>query len=514
MSATLLPNGEQNFFNNDGEPLAAGKVFFYIPTTETFKLTWQDSGKTILNTNPVILDASGRAIIYGSGVYRQIVKDSLDNVIWDQLTASTNSSQIYVGGQSGGSANAQTLAIDDYDLAPGNLILFTSGFTNTTATTLNIEGTGAVPVTKLSGGVQVPLVAGDLVAGQFTAVFYDGTSYQLVGAVGAAAFFNNPLTNIASAATTDIGSTDSTNVQITGTTTILSLGASANVNNPLYFVKFSGALTLTHNAVSLILPGGANITTAAGDTAFALYLGSGNWQLVQYTVAASGFGSIAGVLPGAVGLLIANNAGSPNTQMDISANYAVVISTSPAAAAAFSAVSVTVNFATTGLNGLDAGAIAASTWYYLYLISNGSGIGGLASLSATAPTLPVGYTLVTQVGACVTDGSANLFPITQKGEWTQYGTPRVFGTGTIAISPFVPPTATRMQMSLDSPNAVATQLSIPGFAALTGGQNGVGAGTGNFANLQTVDFLITSANVTTVGGTGYVLGWKNKVLAC
>jgi hypothetical protein len=45
---------------------------------------------------------------------------------------------------------------------------------------------------------------------------------------------------------------------------------------------FSGALILTHNATSLILPTGANITTAAGDTAVFLSLGSGNWRCVEY----------------------------------------------------------------------------------------------------------------------------------------------------------------------------------------------------------------------------------------
>ena len=47
-------------------------------------------------------------------------------------------------------------------------------------------------------------------------------------------------------------------------------------------VQFSGALTLTHNATSLILPGGASITTAAGDVAYFVSLGSGNWRCTGY----------------------------------------------------------------------------------------------------------------------------------------------------------------------------------------------------------------------------------------
>lgn len=90
MVATLLPNGEQVFLDNNGVPLALGKVYFYIPNTSTPKNTWQDPTMGILNTNPVELDAAGRAIIYGSGSYRQVVDDALGNEIWDQLTASTD----------------------------------------------------------------------------------------------------------------------------------------------------------------------------------------------------------------------------------------------------------------------------------------------------------------------------------------------------------------------------------------------------------------------------------------
>ena len=90
---------------------------------------------------------------------------------------------------------------------------------------------------------------------------------------------------VASAATADIGAALSNIVKITGTTTITSLGSSASLLSPLYFIRFTGALTFTHNATSLIIPGGANITTADGDTATALYLGSGNWLILHYSKA-------------------------------------------------------------------------------------------------------------------------------------------------------------------------------------------------------------------------------------
>lgn len=88
---------------------------------------------------------------------------------------------------------------------------------------------------------------------------------------------------VASATTTDIGATVSENVSITGTTTITGLGtAPAGTKR---WGRFTGIVTLTHNGTSLILPGAANITTAAGDRFVAMSLGSGNWLVHSYTKA-------------------------------------------------------------------------------------------------------------------------------------------------------------------------------------------------------------------------------------
>lgn len=90
-----------------------------------------------------------------------------------------------------------------------------------------------------------------------------------------------PYGTIASAATTDLGTITSQNVTVTGTTTITSLGTVAA--GTFRRLVFSGILTLTHNATSLILPnGGSNIVTAAGDSLEAVSLGSGNWRVTSY----------------------------------------------------------------------------------------------------------------------------------------------------------------------------------------------------------------------------------------
>jgi hypothetical protein len=86
--------------------------------------------------------------------------------------------------------------------------------------------------------------------------------------------------DIASATTTDIGAATAEFVDVTGTTTITGLGTIAA--GIVRDVRFTGALTLTHNGTSLILPGAANITTAANDTARFRSLGSGNWLCMEY----------------------------------------------------------------------------------------------------------------------------------------------------------------------------------------------------------------------------------------
>ena len=86
MSGLLIPNAKQQFLDANGNPLAGGFVYFYIPSTTTFKNTYQNAALSILNTNPIILDSAGEAIIYGNGSYRQIVTDVNGNLIWDQTT--------------------------------------------------------------------------------------------------------------------------------------------------------------------------------------------------------------------------------------------------------------------------------------------------------------------------------------------------------------------------------------------------------------------------------------------
>lgn len=182
MSATLLPNGTQQFLNASGTPLAGGKVYMYVPSTTTFKNTWQDVAQNVLNTNPIILNAAGEAIIYGVGAYRQVVFDNLGNTIWDAQTQDLTSvlqGQVTLWcGTSGGTANAITLTPNPAvtALIPGQNFEFIGSNSNTGATTVNISGLGAhVLVDNLN-----PLVANNILAGNINLISWDGTQFQLL----------------------------------------------------------------------------------------------------------------------------------------------------------------------------------------------------------------------------------------------------------------------------------------------------------------------------------------------
>ncbi|HEY0281067.1 MAG TPA: hypothetical protein VGC27_00385, partial [Rhizomicrobium sp.] len=97
--------------------------------------------------------------------------------------------------------------------------------------------------------------------------------------------------SIASAAACDLDAAGSLFVQITGNTTIASFGTGTN---KLRFVRFAQALTLTHNAASLILLGAANRITAANDVGIYASDANGNWRERSYFVAAAAPGSGGG----------------------------------------------------------------------------------------------------------------------------------------------------------------------------------------------------------------------------
>jgi len=183
--------------------------------------------------------------------------------------ASASDCDIWAAGDGNTVHVTGTTTITDWGTAPQAgawmRVIFDGALTLTyNATTNDIEG-GASIVTA---------------AGDSCIVYANSTSaYQVFNFTRS----TNAEFTIASATTTDLGTSSSDNVYISGTTTITGLGTvAAGVRRK---VRFADALTLTHNGTSLILPTAANITTATNDTADFLSLGSGNWICTDYATA-------------------------------------------------------------------------------------------------------------------------------------------------------------------------------------------------------------------------------------
>ena len=67
-------------YDSNGDPLSGGLVYTYAAGTTTAKATYQEDDTE--NANPVVLDSTGRAEIYGTGYYKIVLKTSAGVTIW------------------------------------------------------------------------------------------------------------------------------------------------------------------------------------------------------------------------------------------------------------------------------------------------------------------------------------------------------------------------------------------------------------------------------------------------
>lgn len=79
----LAPDFMQQYFDNNGNPLAGGNIYTYVAGTSTPQATYTDSTGNTPNANPVVLDSNGRASIWFNPIltYKVVIKDSSANTI-------------------------------------------------------------------------------------------------------------------------------------------------------------------------------------------------------------------------------------------------------------------------------------------------------------------------------------------------------------------------------------------------------------------------------------------------
>ena len=154
-------------------------------------------------------------------------------------------------------------------------------------------------------------------ASWLTMAYIDATNHIMTGVVG-----GNVATTVSSATTTNLcgsagASPTGAFLTISGTVTITGFGTNC-MPGQWKLLKFTGILSITYNSGSMILPTAASITTAVGDTAIAVYLGSGNWQIVIYQAAS---GAALSSSLNFTGALFVNGAISPTSLAANANNY-------------------------------------------------------------------------------------------------------------------------------------------------------------------------------------------------
>lgn len=129
--------------------------------------------------------------------------------------------------------------------------------------------------------------------------------------------------DVASANALSLGH-DGNYFDITGTTAITSIGTKGV--GTVVKLHFDAALTLTHHATDLILPGGANITTAAGDEAEFVEYATGDWRCTSYQRA-----SALPVLPNAANTFSAKQTFAATMKLQQALEKVTITADNPAA---------------------------------------------------------------------------------------------------------------------------------------------------------------------------------------
>ena len=201
--------------------------------------------------------------------------------------------------------------------------------------------------------------------------------------------------------------TDGNYFDVTGVVTITSINTVAV--GAVLRLHFDGILTLTHHATDLILPGGADILTAAGDEATFVEYATGDWRCIGYvggSKAHNADGTHRNRDSRINGLTLSNNGVDATNDIDIAAGSCIDL-TASAHEVLVLASSLTKRLDAawavgTGNGGLDTGAIANTT-YHIWLIKRPDTgvVDALFSASASAPSMPTNYTIKRRIGSLI-----------------------------------------------------------------------------------------------------------------
>jgi hypothetical protein len=303
MTVRYSPIFNSQVVDANGNPASGWKIYTYLVGSSTPLATYTTSTGTVAQSNPIILNSlgfptTGQIWLTDGQTYKlvltdsnDVVKDTQDNIVGINDTSATSGEwSAFSGTPTYISATSFSVTGDQTtDLHVGRRLKFT---VNAGTVYGRIRSSAFTTITTLTMVMESGTLDSGLSAFSVSILRNDNLS------VPEKAHTDTDYTDIASNGTCNIFALATRKANITGTTTITALDATpfAQVGK-IITGKFAGILTLTHNGTSLILPaGGANITTAAGDTFVAEALGSGNVRITDY-VRASGASIVAPTVP-------------------------------------------------------------------------------------------------------------------------------------------------------------------------------------------------------------------------
>lgn len=254
-------------------------------------------------------------------------------------------------------------------------------------------------------------------------------------------------------------------------------------------------------------------------------------------------------LCGATGLKIINNAVTPNSIINLTADQIVMQSptglTINRSNVSLTAINITLGTATATANGMDGETPTTNQVLYIWAIDNGAAPAGLVSTSSSAPTMPSGYNYKCRLGAMLTGNPVALLRTIQLGNRGQFVltaasqtltfnlvSSGVAGTScgsatpvyaTVSVTGTIPTTATAGDFILFNKynNAAQSNVSL----APNGVAGGYGSTNPPFAGVSTTAQLMMHANMVFEtpsqvawcsdgsGGALFVSGWTDKVNA-
>lgn len=374
--ANRFANPSPQFFDNSGEPLSGGLLYFYVTATSTPATTYSDDDLTTPNTNPVVLDSAGRAgniFLDPTVVYKAVLKSGDGGTtFWTRDPVVDPAANV-----------AASVAV--YNGDPNGFVAGNAG---------SVGGSGASLVYDITNErLYVCITTGNAAAAVWQYI-YDPISGQedvrtADHTVTAANRGRTQVANKASAITFTLPAA-------------ATIGAGFVV--PVKNIG-AGALTIDGNA-SETIDGATTITLGQYESAI-LYCNGAAWRTVgRSEKPAKGY---------LHGLTLSS---APSVDVTVAAGEATD-STGTSLMVLASSLTKVINAAWAvgaGQGMRDTGSLT-SGWWYIFLIrrSDTGVVDVLASLSATSPTMPANYDQKRRIGA-VYWNSATIVPFKQNND--------------------------------------------------------------------------------------------------